>query len=109
MQADISGDVAENCAAASVRRAGRLTKRETVNQQAYELALQGRFMARRAGHQNQKKAIEYYQQAIAIDPNYASPMWACQTIIGVSSSTVFWIRMRLAEGRSGSAEGTRAR
>ena len=72
VQADISGDVAENLRRRlSPDERERLTRRETVNQQAYELALQGRFIARQGGHQNQKKAIEYYQQAIAIDPNYA--------------------------------------
>ena len=75
VQADISADVAEK-----LRRRlnpderDRLTKRETVNPQAYELALQGRFYGRQGGGlQNRKKAIEYYQQAIALDPNYALP------------------------------------
>ena len=72
VQADISGDVAENLRRRlSPGERDRLTKRETVNQQAYELALQGRFYAQAGRDQNQKKAIEYYQQAIAIDPNYA--------------------------------------
>ncbi len=60
VQADISGDVAENLRRRlSPDERDRLTKRETVNQQAYELALQGRFYARQGGTQNQKKAIEY--------------------------------------------------
>ena len=47
-------------------------KQDTVNPQAYELLLRGRFIARQVGTENQKKAIEYYEQAIAVDPNYAA-------------------------------------
>ncbi len=49
----------------------QLTKRETVNPQAYELVLKGNFYLNKGGTENQKKASEYYQQAIAVDPNYA--------------------------------------
>jgi TolB-like protein/DNA-binding winged helix-turn-helix (wHTH) protein/Tfp pilus assembly protein PilF len=49
----------------------QLAKRETVNPQAYELSLKGRFYWRRAGPGDRKKSIEYYQQAIAVDPDYA--------------------------------------
>jgi eukaryotic-like serine/threonine-protein kinase len=48
-----------------------LAKRETVNPQAYELELKGRFHQTRGGVENQKKAVEYFQQAIAVDPAYA--------------------------------------
>jgi TolB-like protein/DNA-binding winged helix-turn-helix (wHTH) protein/Tfp pilus assembly protein PilF len=49
----------------------RLAKQETVDPQAYELLLKGVFFARKGGTENRKKAIEYYEQAIAVDPNYA--------------------------------------
>lgn len=49
----------------------KLTKRDTVNPQAYELVLQGRFLGIKGGVENIRKAIEYYRQAIGIDPNYA--------------------------------------
>ncbi|MDQ3061904.1 MAG: protein kinase [Acidobacteriota bacterium] len=49
----------------------QLAKRETVNPQAYELVLKGNFYLNKGGTENQKKANNYYQQAIAIDPNYA--------------------------------------
>jgi serine/threonine protein kinase/Tfp pilus assembly protein PilF len=72
VQAEISREIAEKLRRhLSSGERDRLTRRETTNQQAYELALQGRFYGRKGGTQNQKKAIEYYQQAIAIDPNYA--------------------------------------
>jgi TolB-like protein/Tfp pilus assembly protein PilF len=49
----------------------QLAKRETVNPQAYELLLKGHFFWRKGGTDNEKKAIEYYQQAIALDPDYS--------------------------------------
>jgi serine/threonine-protein kinase len=74
VQADISGDVAEKLRRRlSTAERDRLTKPETTNPQAYELALQGRFYARQGGTQNSNRAIEYYQRAIALDPRYAFP------------------------------------
>ncbi len=49
----------------------KLAKRDMVNPQAYDLLLKGRFQIRKGGTDNIKIASEYYQQAIAIDPNYA--------------------------------------
>ncbi len=49
----------------------QLAKQNTVNPQAYELLLKGRFLNIKGGTEDVKKAIVYYQQAIAIDPNYA--------------------------------------
>lgn len=72
VQAVISRDIAEN-----LRRRltsderDRLARPETLNQQAYELALQGRFHARQGGLEHQKTAVEYFERAIALDPAYA--------------------------------------
>jgi serine/threonine protein kinase/tetratricopeptide (TPR) repeat protein len=72
VQADISREIAEKLRRRlSSGERDRVTKPETANRQAYELALQGRFYASKGGTQNQKKAIEYFQQAVGIDPNYA--------------------------------------
>jgi TolB-like protein/DNA-binding winged helix-turn-helix (wHTH) protein/Tfp pilus assembly protein PilF len=49
----------------------QLIRRASVNAQAYELLLKGRFYWRKQGLENQKKALEYFQQAISIDPTYA--------------------------------------
>jgi serine/threonine protein kinase/Tfp pilus assembly protein PilF len=49
----------------------QLARRGTVNPQAYELLLKGRFYNRKGGTENRKKALEYFEQAIAVDPNYA--------------------------------------
>jgi eukaryotic-like serine/threonine-protein kinase len=49
----------------------QLTKRETVNPQAYELLLKGRYYNSKSGTDTLKKSIEYLEQAVAVDPNYA--------------------------------------
>jgi serine/threonine protein kinase/Tfp pilus assembly protein PilF len=72
VQADISSEIAEKLRRhLSTGERDRLTKRETTNPQAYELVLKGRFYSNKGGTENRKKAIEHYQQAIAIDPTYA--------------------------------------
>jgi TolB-like protein/Flp pilus assembly protein TadD len=49
----------------------RLTKRDTENVEAYQLYMKGRFHASRLILPEAEKAIEYFNQAIALDPNYA--------------------------------------
>ena len=49
----------------------RVTKRYTDNIEAYQLYLKGRYHTERRGQEGVKKAIEYFNQAIAKDPNYA--------------------------------------
>ena len=53
------------------RRRSEAAKHETTNAEAYELVLKARFFARKGGTESRKKAIEYLNQAIAADPNYA--------------------------------------
>jgi TolB-like protein/Tfp pilus assembly protein PilF len=48
-----------------------IAKRPTVNPEAYELYLKGRFFAEKRTGADLRKSIEYYDQAIAKDPNYA--------------------------------------
>ena len=50
-----------------------LAKAYTANPEAYRLYLQGRFFWNKRGPQNLQKAVEFFQQAIALDPNYALP------------------------------------
>jgi TolB-like protein/Flp pilus assembly protein TadD len=47
-----------------------ITKTPTVNPEAYELYLKGRFFSEKRTGADIRKSIEYYDQAIAKDPNY---------------------------------------
>jgi TolB-like protein/DNA-binding winged helix-turn-helix (wHTH) protein/Tfp pilus assembly protein PilF len=72
LESEISREIAVNLrrqlTAAEQRQ---LTKRETIHPVAYELLLKGRFYANKGGTDNQKRAIEYFKQAIDVDPAYA--------------------------------------
>ena len=48
-----------------------LTKRYTDNSAAYDLYLKGQFAFRNFSEPDLLKSIDYYEQAIALDPNYA--------------------------------------
>ena len=48
-----------------------IAKTPTVNPEAYELYLKGRFFAEKRTGADLRKSIEYYDQAIAKDPDYA--------------------------------------
>jgi DNA-binding winged helix-turn-helix (wHTH) protein/tetratricopeptide (TPR) repeat protein len=48
-----------------------LTKRYTESPRAYEAYLRGRYFLEKRTTEGCKKGIEYFEQAIAIDPNYA--------------------------------------
>ncbi|HQU82758.1 MAG TPA: winged helix-turn-helix domain-containing protein [Pyrinomonadaceae bacterium] len=49
----------------------QLSKRNTQNIEAYQLYMKGRFHHYKLNYEEAQKGIEYYKQAIAIDPNYA--------------------------------------
>jgi len=49
----------------------QLKKRATQNPDAYQLYLTGVFYVRRGGKENFRKALDYFNQAIALDPNFA--------------------------------------
>jgi serine/threonine-protein kinase len=49
----------------------RITKRYTDNPEAYQLYLQGRFYWNKRTEGANKKALDYFQEAIAKDPTYA--------------------------------------
>jgi TolB-like protein/Tfp pilus assembly protein PilF len=48
-----------------------IAKAPTVNPEAYELYLKGRFFWNKRNGEDLRKAIDYFNQAIAKDPNYA--------------------------------------
>lgn len=72
MQREIAQTVSEKL---KLRLSGaqeqRLTKSDTANAQAYELLLKGKFYDDKGGTENRLKAREFYEQAVAADPNYA--------------------------------------
>jgi eukaryotic-like serine/threonine-protein kinase len=49
----------------------RLAKRATENSEAYQLYLNGEFYMRKNGIEYFRKALDYYNQAIALDANFA--------------------------------------
>jgi serine/threonine protein kinase/TolB-like protein/Flp pilus assembly protein TadD len=49
----------------------RITKRATENPQAYQLYLTGLFYQGKGDIENVKKSLDYYNQAVALDPNFA--------------------------------------
>ena len=48
-----------------------LTKRDTENAEAYKLYQRGRFYLNKRAPEDLRKSIAYFQQSIALDPNYA--------------------------------------
>ena len=48
-----------------------LAKRPTENLQAYDLYLRGRNYARRVGREDLQVALQMYENAVALDPNFA--------------------------------------
>ena len=48
----------------------RLARRETVNAEAYRLYTKGRYFWKRRTRRDLETSINYFEQAIAIDPNY---------------------------------------
>jgi Tfp pilus assembly protein PilF len=49
----------------------QLARRETVNPQAYELLMKGRFFQQKGDSESGRKGLACFEEAIAIDPNYA--------------------------------------
>ncbi len=72
LQSDITRDITENM---KLKLTGAqqnlMAQRPTQNSEAYQLYLQGRFYWNKRTTGGVIKAIDYFQQAIAKDPNYA--------------------------------------
>jgi len=72
MQSEISREIAERLRLKLTNtEQQQLAKRSTTNPEAYELLLRGRFYRIKGGPEGRTKAIEYFSQAVALDPNYA--------------------------------------
>jgi serine/threonine-protein kinase len=72
IQSDISREIADKLhPRLTLSEQKQLVRHETKNSVAYELLLKGRFYRAKGGTESRKRAVEYFNEAIAIDPNYA--------------------------------------
>jgi tetratricopeptide (TPR) repeat protein len=72
LQSEIARDVSNKLKSkVSGADAAKVEKNYTANSEAYQLYLKGRFYGSKRTAKDAKQALEYYQQAGAIDPNYA--------------------------------------
>jgi TolB-like protein/tetratricopeptide (TPR) repeat protein len=72
IQAEITQDITDNLKMnLSGAQKSRMAQHSTQNSEAYQLYLQGRFYWNRRTAGGAAKAIDYFQQAIDRDPNYA--------------------------------------
>lgn len=72
LQSEISREIAATLRRQLTAREQRqLTKREAIDPVAYEMLLKGRFYVNKGGTDNRKRAVEYFKQAIDVDPAYA--------------------------------------
>lgn len=72
VQAEISREIARNLRLRlSAGEQQRLSRSNSVNPQAYDLLIRGRFLWRKEDQESRKKAVEYFREAIAVDPSYA--------------------------------------
>ena len=72
VQSEIASEIAEKLRPRlSSGEQQRVAKPETVNTEAYQLRLKGHFYSNKGDLDSQKKAVEYFKQAIAVDPAYA--------------------------------------
>lgn len=71
VQSDISQAVAEGVDVSLSPRHAPPSNSAAVHSEAYDLYLHGRFHWNKRSREGLAKGIEYFQQAIALDPNYA--------------------------------------
>ena len=71
VQTDIAREVSQRLGAhASAETQQKLTKGSTGNPEAYQLYLKGKYYTNKLTKDGLDKGIDYFNQAIAIDPNY---------------------------------------
>ncbi|MGH9875452.1 MAG: winged helix-turn-helix domain-containing protein, partial [Pyrinomonadaceae bacterium] len=84
----------------------RLTKRYTQNTEAYQLYVKGVFYRDKLNEEGLKKAVQYFEQAIKVDPNYAqayaglSSAVAPMMFFGFLPFSEGWPRMLAAETKA---------
>jgi eukaryotic-like serine/threonine-protein kinase len=79
----------------------QLTRRATNNPRAYELYLNGMFSGRKGGIEDLKKALAYFTEATALDPNFALAYAAIADAYGfLAQNSVMDAREALARGKA---------
>jgi len=79
----------------------RLTRRYTQDVAAFDAYLKGRACWRKANAEDYKKSMEYYQQAIDLDPNFALAYWGMgvsQNLMGMASTGLLPFNEACAKG-----------
>ncbi|MBA4125159.1 MAG: protein kinase [Acidobacteria bacterium] len=72
MQDAIAGEMGNKLSARfAITSSSPAARRGTTNEEAYRLYLQGRNLTARKSPANLRKAVEYFEQAVKLDPNYA--------------------------------------
>src|SRR5207253_5978270 len=72
VESDVAKTIAETLRARLTgAEESAIAARPTENSEAHELYLRGRYFFGKRGADNLKRAIDYFNQAIAKDPNYA--------------------------------------
>lgn len=72
LQSEIAKDVSTNLKSKlSGADEAKVTRTYTTNPDAYQLYLKGKYYQSKYNEDNYRKAIDHYQQAIDLDPNYA--------------------------------------
>jgi serine/threonine-protein kinase len=72
LQEEIAREISTNLRMRLTReQQASVTRRYTENTEAYELYLRGRYFYTKYTEENINKSIEYYNQAVSRDPNYA--------------------------------------
>lgn len=80
----------------------QVTKRATENPEAYKLFLNGEFYTRKSGQENNRKALEYYTQAIALDPNFAQAYAGVAEVYNLFA-TFGWLDPKVANAKAKAA------
>ncbi len=111
----VQDEIAQKIAAAlriklSPQEQEALAKRPTENLQAYDLYLRGRNYARRVGRQDLHVALQMYENAVALDPNFAlahaGVANVCAQFFNHYEKQEQWIERARAAAKNASAKGS---
>ena len=114
---EVQDEIASKIAAAlritlSPQEQQALAAKPTENLQAYDLYLRGRNYARRVGRQDMMFALQMYENAVALDPNFALAHAGLATVCAEYywhfERNQGWLDRAIASTRIASAKGTQA-